>query len=158
VRIHVDADGCPVKPEIYRVAKRYGLHVFAVANAGFERADGADVEPIVVPPTLDAADDWIADHVLAEDIVVTTDIPLAARCLAKGATVLHPSGRPFAEDDIGSALSLRDLLKSLREAGERTRGPAPFAERDRSRFLQALDGAIQKGRRAIARRGPPKQP
>lgn len=148
MRIHVDADGCPVKQEVYRVAKRYGLHVFVVANGGTESSADRSVESVVVPAGPDAADDWIAEHVTAEDVVVTTDIPLAARCIAKSATVLHPTGRRFTEDDIGSALAMRDLLKSLRESGERTRGPVPFAERDRSQFLQSLDSAIQRGRRA----------
>ena len=149
MRIHVDADGCPVKPEICRVAKRYGLHVFFVANVGTELPVDPTLESVTVEAGPDVADDWIAEHVLPTDIVVTTDIPLAARCIAKRATVLHPSGRPFSEDDIGSALAMRDLLKSLREAGVRTRGPAPFVERDRSQFLQSLDVAIQRGRRKV---------
>jgi uncharacterized protein len=148
VRIHVDADGCPVKNEVYRVAKRYALHVFVVANGGMETPADPRVELVRVPAGPDAADDWIVEHVAAGDIVVTTDIPLAARCVAKDATALHPTGKPFSENDIGSALAMRDLLKSLREAGERTRGPAPFADRDRSQFLQALDAAIQRGKRA----------
>ena len=136
-----------MKQEIFRVAKRYGLHVFVVANGGMEKPTDPNIESVTVPAGPDAADDWIAEHVTAEDLVVTTDIPLAARCIAKNATVLHPTGKKFTENDIGSALAMRDLLKSLRESGERTRGPAPFAERDRSQFLQALDAAIQRGRR-----------
>jgi len=147
VRIHVDADGCPVKPEVYRVAKRYALPVFVVANAWIETPRDPLVEMVVVPKGLNSADDWIAENALAVDIVVTADIPLAARCVAKGSTVLHPAGRPFTDDDIGSALALRGLLAHLREAGEITGGPAPFQDRDRSQFLQALDAAIQRGRR-----------
>lgn len=147
VRIHVDADGCPVKPEVYRVAKRYALHVFVVANARIETPTDPLVEMVVVPKGLNSADDWIADNAVAADIVVTADIPLAARCVAKGSTVLHPAGRPFTDDDIGSALALRGLLAHLREAGQITGGPAPFQDRDRSQFLQALDAAIQRGRR-----------
>ena len=147
MRIYVDADGCPVKQEVYRVAKRYGLHVFVVANSWMETPPDATVEQVTVPAGADAADDWIVERVEAGDLVVTTDIPLASRCVAKGVTALHPTGRPCSEENIGSAVAMRDLLKSLREAGERTRGPPPFAERDRSQFLQALDAAIQRGRR-----------
>jgi uncharacterized protein YaiI (UPF0178 family) len=147
VRIHVDADGCPVKQEVYRVAKRYGLRVFVVANGGVDAPADANVELVRVPAGPDAADDWIVEHLEARDIVVTADIPLAARCIAMNASAIHPAGKPFSENDIGSALAMRDLLKSLRDAGERTRGPAPFTERDRSSFLQALDVAIQRGRR-----------
>ena len=148
MRIHVDADGCPVKQEIYRVAKRYALEVRVVANSGVETPVDPRVEMVMVGNGLDAADDWIVEHAAADDVVVTADIPLAARCVAKGAAVIHPTGRPFNEHDIGSALAVRDLLKTLRESGQRTRGPAPFTDRDRSQFLQALDGAIQRGRRA----------
>jgi uncharacterized protein YaiI (UPF0178 family) len=148
VRIFVDADGCPVKQEVYRVAKRYGVRVCVVANAWMETPPDPQVERITVPAGADAADDWIVEHVEAGDLVVTTDIPLASRCVAKGVAALHPTGRPFSEQSIGSAVAMRDLLKSLREAGEKTRGPPPFAERDRSQFLQALDAAIQRGRRA----------
>src|SRR5688572_10381372 len=103
---------------------------------------------VVVGGGLDAADDWIVEHVTANDVVVTADIPFAARCVAKRAAVLSPAGRVFTEDGIGSTLAVRDLLTRLRESGERTRGPAPYSDRDRSQFLQALDGAIQRGRRA----------
>lgn len=148
MRIHIDADGCPVKDEVFRVAARYSISVFVVANSGMATPNGPGVEAVLVGRGPDAADDWIVANATPTDIVVTTDIPLAARCIAIGAAVLHPNGRRFTEDDIGSALAMRDLLKQLREAGERTRGPAPFQDRDRSAFLQTLDATIQKGLRA----------
>ena len=144
MRIHIDADGCPVKAEVFRVAARYALPVSVVANSGHATPDDPRVESIVVRAGPDAADDWIVEHATSDDIVVTTDIPLAARCLAKGASVIHPNGRRFTDDDIGSALAMRDLLKQLRDGGEQTGGPAPFRDRDRSEFLQTLDATIQK--------------
>ena len=146
MRIHVDADGCPVRAEVYRVAARYGVHVRVVANDGIDIPTSPLIERVVVGRGPNAADDWITENAVAGDVVVTADVPLAARCIAKGAVVLHPTGRPFTEDAIGSALAMRDLLLQLREAGERTRGPAPFEPRDRSQFLQALDTALQKSR------------
>lgn len=148
MQIYVDADGCPVRPEVFRVAKRYGMTVHVVANAWMQTPDAPRVQMVVVGAGLDAADDWIVAHAGPEDLVVTTDVPLAARCVARRTAVLHPMGRPFTENDVGSALAMRDLLAGLREAGVRTGGPPPFQERDRSRFLQALDAAIQRGRRA----------
>src|SRR5947207_15989403 len=103
MRIHVDADGCPVKAEVFRVAKRYGLHVFVVANGWMETPADPAVERITVHAGADAADDWIVEHSVAGDLVVTTDIPLASRCVGKGVAVLHPTGRPFSEEGIGSA-------------------------------------------------------
>ena len=147
MRILVDADGCPVKQEIYRVARRYGLPVQVVANKWMQTPDIAGVAMVVVADAFDAADDWIAAHAGDDDIVVTADIPLAARCLQKGAVVLDPKGRRFTENDIGGALASRALSAHLRESGVITGGPAPFHDRDRSRFLQALDAAIQQGRR-----------
>ncbi len=147
VQIHVDADGCPVKQEIYRVAKRYALVVQVVANKWMETPDDPLVRMVVVTDGFDAADDWIVEHAAADDVVVTADIPLAARCLAKGARVLGPKGRRFTDDDIGGALASRALAAHLRESGLITGGPAPFKDRDRSQFLQALDAAIQEGRR-----------
>jgi uncharacterized protein YaiI (UPF0178 family) len=144
--ILVDADGCPVKAEVYRVARRYGLSVRVVANEWVQTPDPMQVESVVVGRGLDAADDWIVENATADDIVVTADIPLAARCVAKGARVIHPTGRRFTEADIGGALAMRDLLARLRESGERTRGPAPFQDRDRSQFLQELDAAVQQCR------------
>jgi len=147
MRIYVDGDGCPVKDEVYRVAQRYGLQVFVVANKWMRTPEGDWLQLVVVEEGLNVADDWIADHVEANDIVITGDIPLAARCVHKGAGVLGLKGLPFTEDNIGGVLATRDLLADLREQGERTRGPDPFSKQDRSRFLQALDAMIHAIRR-----------
>ena len=144
----MDADACPVKPEIFRVAARHGLRVTLVAGAWMRIPDDACIRLEVVTQGFDAADDWIAERVEPGDIVVTADIPLAARCLARGAAAIGSSGRPFTEDNIGDALATRALLADLRGAGEQTRGPAPFDPRDRSRFLQALEQAVQASLRA----------
>jgi uncharacterized protein YaiI (UPF0178 family) len=136
--IYVDADACPVKEEVYKVAKRYGLRVAVVANAPLRVPAGPLVE-LVVRPGFGAADDWIAEQAGDGDVVVTADIPLAARCLPKGAHVLGPKGKPFTEADIGSALALRELLDGLRQGGAVTGGPAAMTPKDRSRFLSKLD-------------------
>jgi uncharacterized protein YaiI (UPF0178 family) len=148
IRIFVDGDGCPVKEEVYRVAKRYGLEVFLVANSRMRTPEGDWLKPIVVEGNPDAADDWIVEHVEKNDIVVTGDIPLASRCVRKGARVLGLKGRPFTEDNIGGVLATRDLLSELREQGARTSGPAAFTKQDRSRFLQQLDAMVHASRRA----------
>lgn len=140
--IYVDADACPVKEEVYRVARRYALPVTLVANAQQRIPDDDTFTLVVVAEGLDVADDWIADHAGAGDIVVTADIPLAARCLRNGAQVIGTTGRPFTEDNVGDALATREILAELRGAGQFTAGPPPFEKRDRSRFLQALDTAI----------------
>lgn len=151
LHIYVDADACPVKAEIYRVAGRYRLEVTLVANSRMRLPNQEGVRMEVVKGGFDAADDWIAGQVEADDIVITADIPLAGRCLKRGARVIGTSGRPFDENNIGEALATRDLLSELRDAGERTGGPPPLTGRDRSRFLQRLDEAIQ----AIRRGHPP---
>jgi len=143
IKIFVDADGCPVKQEVYRVAKRYGLKVILVSNSRMRIPGEGWVEAVVVEGQFNAADDWIVGHVSGDDIVVTGDIPLASRCLAEGARVLAPTGRVFSEEGIGDALATRDLLSHLRDVGKMTGGPAPFGKRDRSRFLQRLDETIQ---------------
>ncbi len=143
LKIFVDADACPVKSEVYRVASRYGLAVTLVANSRMRTPDDRNVSLVVVSSGLDAADDWIVEHVEARDIVITSDIPLASRCLEKGASVIGNTGRPFTEDNIGTALADRELLSDLRSAGEITGGPAPLTKCDRSLFLQKLDEAIQ---------------
>jgi len=148
-RIFVDADGCPVKEEVYRVAKRYQLDVTLVSNAWMRIPRAARLRQVVVPGGLDAADDWIVEHVGENDIVVSDDIPLASRSLKKGALVLSPRGRVHTENSIGDALASRDLMSHLRELGTVTGGPAPFEKRDRSRFLERLDATIQ----AVRRRG-----
>ena len=143
----VDADACPVKEEVYRVARRYGMPVAVVANAPLRVPPDPLVE-LVVRAGFGAADDWIAERAGPGDVVVTADVPLAARCLAKGARVLSPKGHPFTENDIGEALAMRDLMAGLRQAGEATGGPAPMTPRDRSRFLSRLDEAVNAVRRA----------
>ncbi|MCC6349083.1 MAG: YaiI/YqxD family protein [Candidatus Eisenbacteria bacterium] len=148
MRIYVDADACPVKPEVYRVAKRHGVGVTLVAATWLRVPPVQDVALEVVEAGLDAADEWIASHAGAGDVVVTADIPLAARCVANGARVLGPTGQPFTEENVGEALATRNLLADLRGAGlETTTGPAPFDARDRSRFLQALDETLHALRR-----------
>ena len=146
--IYVDADGCPVKEEIYRVAKRYEVPVTLVANSTMYTPDEAGIELVVVGDGFDEADDWIVEQVNANEIVVTADIPLAARCLEKGACVLGPKGRVFTEESIGGALASREVSSQLREHGLMTGGPAPFGKKDRSRFLQRLDDTIHACRRA----------
>jgi uncharacterized protein len=145
--LYVDADACPVKDEVYRVARRYGMRVAVVANAPLRVPADALIE-LVVRPGFGAADDWIAEQAGPGDIVITADIPLAARCLAKDARVLGPKGRVFTDNDIGSALALRDLLDELRQGGAVTGGPAPMTPKDRSRFLSKLDEAVNAVRRA----------
>jgi uncharacterized protein YaiI (UPF0178 family) len=142
IEIYVDADACPVKQEIYRVAARHRLKVILVANSRMRVPDNASVELILVDDQLDAADDWIAEHVKENDIVITGDIPLASRCLKKDAQVLSPRGKAFTEDSIGAALASRELLSHLRELGTIAGGPAPFKKRDRSQFLHRLDETI----------------
>ena len=150
LHIFVDADACPVKQEIYRVAKRHGLGVTLVAGSRMRIPDDDKVTLKLVDQRLDAADDWIEEHAEADDIVITGDIPLAARCLARGAYVLGSTGKPFTDDNIGTALATRDLLTELRQTGEVTGGPPPFDKRDRSRFLERLDKAIHTIRRRQA--------
>jgi len=147
IAIYVDADACPVKNEIYRVAERYGLKVFVVANSFINVPRDPRIERVVVNDSFDAADNWIAERAAENDIVVTADIPLADRCIKKGAAVIGNTGVPFTPSSIGMAMANRELLSNLRAMGEVTGGPKPMAQRDRSRFLSALDEAIQKIRR-----------
>ena len=148
--IYVDADACPVKDEVYRVAARYGLGVFVVSNSAIWVPARAGIERVVVKGGLDAADDWIAERIGADDVAITADIPLADRCLRKGASVLGPRGYAFTEDSIGEALATRELLDTLRQSGFAGGGPPAFVDKDRSRFLSKLDDMIQ----AIRRRRP----
>jgi len=154
LHIFVDADACPVKEEVYRVASRYRLDVTLVANSWMRTPAERRIALEVVGDGLDAADDWIVDHVQPHDIVITADILLASRCLQKDAQVIGSTGKPFTEDNIGDAVATRELLSQLREAGEVTGGPPPLQKRDRSRFLQQLDESIQ----AIRRRYPSDAP
>jgi len=148
LHIYVDADACPVKDEVYKVARRYGLKVTLVANS-FMRVPGGDgIELVVVGKDLDEADDWIVDRVEADDIVVTGDIPLAARCLDRGARVLGHKGRPFTPENVGESLATRQLLSQLRDQGVMTGGPPPFEKKDRSLFLQKLDETVNAVRRS----------
>ncbi|HXK53233.1 MAG TPA: YaiI/YqxD family protein [Hyphomicrobiales bacterium] len=142
IEILVDADACPVKEEIYRVAGRHGLRVVLVANSYMRVPRGGGVELVVVGDGLDAADDWISEHAGPRTIVVTADIPLASRCAAAGAPVLGPNGRSLGADTIGAVLATRNLMDSLRSAGEITGGPKPFSPADRSRFLSSLHQAV----------------
>jgi len=142
LHIYVDADACPVKAEIFKVARRYGLSVTLVANSYMRFPTGEAIALVVVDKGLDEADNWIADHTEADDIVITGDIPLAARCLDKGAHVLGHKGRPFTPDNVGESLATRQLLSQLRDQGIMMGGPPPFAPKDRSLFLQKLDQII----------------
>ncbi len=144
LRIYVDADACPVKDEVYRVAARHGVPVSVVANGFIRVPQNPLIERIAAGTAPDAADDWIAGRAGAGDIVITTDVPLASRCVKAGAQVIAPNGKPFTEDSIGMALAVRNLMHDLRSAGETTGGPRPFAPRDRSAFLEALDRAIRR--------------
>ncbi len=149
IAIYIDADACPVKQEIYRVAERHAakgvaLKVFIVSNSpiAVPRDMGELIERVVVGAGMDEADNWIAERATRGDIVITADVPLASRCVKAGATVIAPNGRPFSEESIGMTLATRNLMDSLRSAGEITGGPRPFSPRDRSEFLSALDRAI----------------
>jgi uncharacterized protein YaiI (UPF0178 family) len=151
MRIYIDADACPVKDEVYRVAARHQVPVTVVA-AGFIRVPRDPmIERVAAGAGTDAADNWIAEHAAAGDIVITADIPLASRCVKAGAEAIAPSGRPFTEQSIGMTLAVRNLMHDLRSAGEATRGPPPFSARDRSAFLSALDDAIRRAQRTRAK-------
>lgn len=149
IEVFVDADACPVKAEIYRVAERYGLRVYVVANALLAVPPNPLFERVIVGDGFDAADDWIAERVGLRSIVVTADIPLAGRCLAAGATVIGSTGKPFTKDSIGMALATRELMSQLRAMGEVSGGPRPMASKDKSRFLSALDEAVVRLRRSV---------
>ncbi len=146
-RIFVDADACPVKDEVYRVAARYGVRVFVVSNSMINIPVSPLIERVVVESGPDVADGWIAERAGARDVVVTSDVPLAARCVKAGAAVLAPNGKLFDETTIGLALATRNLMDDLRSAGQVTGGPRPFSVRDRSSFLSALDVAVTRARR-----------
>ncbi|MCW6507690.1 YaiI/YqxD family protein [Lichenifustis flavocetrariae] len=146
--ILVDADACPVKDEVYRVAARYSVKTFVVANQPIAVPRDPLIERVLVPAGPDVADDWIAEHAGPSSVVVTADVPLADRCLKVGAAVIGSSGRRFTTASIGADLAMRNLLSDIRAAGETTRGPKPFDRKQRSEFLQALDRAVVALRRA----------
>lgn len=148
MRIYVDADACPVKDEIYKVAARHGVPVSVVAGNFIRIPADPSIERIAAGPGMDAADDWIAERAAAGDVVVTSDVPLASRCVKSGASVLAPNGKPFSEASIGMTLAVRNLMSDLRSAGEVTGGPSGFSPRDRSAFLGALDQTIRRIQRA----------
>lgn len=150
IEIFIDADACPVKDEVYKVAGRHGLKTYVVSNAYMQVPVAPLIERVVVPSGPDVADDWIAERAGPLSVVVTQDIPLADRCVKAGAAVLSPKGRAFTPDSIGMALATRNLMEDLRSTGEVTRGPSPFSPRDRSAFLQALDLAIVRLKRNTA--------
>ena len=149
IRIFVDADACPVKNEIYRVAERYALHVYVVANAFMAVPRSELIERVIVPEGPDVADQWIAERAGPTDIVVTADIPLAARCVRAGASVIGTTGKAFTEDSIGMTLATRNLMADLRSAGAVTRGPPPLSRQDISRFLSAMDLAVVRLKRKL---------
>ena len=148
VAIFVDADACPVKNEAVRVAERHGLTIHFVANSWMRLPDSHLVQRVVVMDGPDAADDWIVERIGKSDVAITADIPLASRCLNRGAHVIGPTGKPFTDAGIGMALAMRDLSAHLRETGDSKGYNAPFAPRDRSRFLQALEHAVQVAKKA----------
>src|SRR5437667_8120022 len=149
-RIYVDADACPVKDEIYRVATRHGLPVSVVAGNFIRVPQDPLIERIAAGSGMDAADDWIAERAGKGDIVITADIPLASRCVKAGAEVIAPNGKPFSEQSIGMTLAVRNLMTDLRSSGEVTGGPKSFAPRDRSAFLSALDQTLRRVQRQRA--------
>ena len=148
IQIYIDADACPVKDETYRVAGRYGIKVWVVANSFMMVPDTPLVERVTVAGSFDAADNWIAERAARGTIVITSDVPLASRCVKTGAEVIGPGGRPFTESSIGMALATRNLMEDLRVRGDVTGGPKPFSAKDRSRFLSALDEAVVRLKRA----------
>jgi uncharacterized protein YaiI (UPF0178 family) len=156
-RIYVDADACPVKDEIYRVAARHGLPVSVVAGQFIRVPQDPLVERVAAGSGMDAADDWIAERAGKGDIVITADIPLASRCIKAGAEVIAPNGKLFAEQSIGMTLAVRNLMTDLRSSGEITGGPKSFAPRDRSAFLSALDQTIRRIQRQRATQPAPNQ-
>ena len=147
LRIFIDADACPVKDEVYKVAGRYQLKTYVVSNSFIQIPRSTLIERRIVDAGPDVADDWIAEEVRPGDIVVTNDIPLADRVLKAGAAAIAPNGRPFTADSIGQALAQRSIMEHIRSTGEITGGPRPFDRTDRSRFLQALDEAVNRERR-----------
>ena len=148
VEIYVDADACPVKGEIERVAMRHQLKTFLVCDGGIRPPQNPLLQLVVVTQGADAADDWIVDHIGDADICITNDIPLAGRCLKRGAFAIKSNGEVYTDDSIGMALATREIMQGLRETGEITGGPRPFIKADRSKFLDRLEVTIQRAKRA----------
>ncbi len=147
IDIYVDADACPVKDETVHVATRHDLKTYMVSDGGIRPSQSALVELVIVDQGPDADDDWIAEHIQKADICITNDIPLAARCLERGALAIKPNGEPFTDDGIGMALANRELMQGLRESGEITGGPKPFSKSDRSEFFNRLETTVQTAKR-----------
>ncbi len=147
IKIYVDADACPVKNEIERVAIRHNLKTYLVCDGGIRPSLNPLIQLIVVNQGADAADDWIVDHIGKSDICVTNDIPLAGRCLKKAAFAIKPNGKQYTNDNIGMALATRDIKERLRESGEMTGGPPPFSKADRSKFLDQMEMIVLKAKK-----------
>ena len=148
VEIYIDADACPVKDEVERVATRHQLKTWLVCDGGLRPSQNPLLQLIVVTQGADAADDWIAEHIGQADICVTNDIPLAGRCLKQGAFAIKPNGETYTDDSIGMALATRGILQGLRDTGEITGGPRPFSKADRSKFLDRMEVTVQAAKRA----------
>ena len=149
ITLYIDADACPVKDETYKVAARYGLKTFVVSNSFIQIPQSSLIARMIVEAGPDIADDWIAQQVVAGDVVITSDIPLAARVLAKDAHAVAPNGRAFTSDSIGAALASRALMEHIRSTGDITGGPPPFSAAHRSQFLQTLDQIITREKRRL---------
>ena len=148
IKIYVDADACPVKKEVERVATRHNLETYMVCDGGIRPSLNPLIQLIVVNQGADAADDWIVDHIKKLDICVTNDIPLAGRCLKKGAFAIKPNGKRYTDDNIGIALAKRDIMEKIRETGEITGGPPPFSKTDRSKFLNQMEIIVLKAKKS----------
>ena len=143
IKIYVDADACPVKKEIERIATRHNLITYMVCNGGIRPSRNFLIKLVIVEKSSDAADNWIIDHIGKADICVTNDIPLAEHCLKKGALVITPHGKTFTQDNIGMALATREIMGQIREIGEATTGPPPFSKKDRSKFLNFMETTVR---------------
>ena len=148
VKIFVDADACPVKSEVERIATRHNIETFLVCDGGVRPSMNPLIQLVIVNQGADAADDWIADHIGRSDICVTNDILLAGRCLKEGALAIKPNGSTYTNDNIGTALATRKIMEGLREAGEITGGPPPFSKADRSKFLDRMEMIVQEARKS----------
>ena len=148
IKIYVDADACPVKNEIERVATRHNLETYIVCDGGIRPSLNPLIQLVIVNQGADAADDWIVDHIKKSDICITNDIPLAGRCLKKKAFVLKPNGKSYTDDNIGIALATREIMEKIRETGEMTGGPPPFSKADRSKFLDQMEMTVLKAKKS----------